>query len=224
MDTVVDGKTLREIIQTLPFTFQFSRNLEQEDWIDMDQVLQLYQLLKDIFQWSMENKRFNLAFHWAELGASFQKICLKVISFKDLMVITKGWNPIRKRTAEPDRAYSDSLELTRSRPTQLSSGFTPLRHQQIIVQESPLFTIPGSFQEKTRMQGKKQDFFQPKPERVRPNDPEAVGHGERCTQEPEIALNTSRINSSINRNITPTQNEHNVVTPESNLNSDALWL
>ncbi|MBW0531076.1 hypothetical protein O181_070791 [Austropuccinia psidii MF-1] len=32
----------------------------------------------------------------AELGASFQKICLKEISFKDLMVITKGWNPTRQ--------------------------------------------------------------------------------------------------------------------------------
>ncbi|MBW0468915.1 hypothetical protein O181_008630 [Austropuccinia psidii MF-1] len=56
---------------------------------DMDQGLQLYQLLKDLFQWSMDNKRFNLESHWEELGASFQKICLKEISFKDLMVITK---------------------------------------------------------------------------------------------------------------------------------------
>ncbi|MBW0593704.1 hypothetical protein O181_133419 [Austropuccinia psidii MF-1] len=39
----------------------------------------------------MDNKRFNLASHWEELGASFQRICLK-----DLMVITKGWNPTRK--------------------------------------------------------------------------------------------------------------------------------
>ncbi|MBW0513010.1 hypothetical protein O181_052725 [Austropuccinia psidii MF-1] len=28
----------------------------------------------------------------------------------------------------------------------------------------------------------------------------------------------------MNRNITPTQNEHNVVTPESNLNRNQLWL
>ncbi|MBW0502629.1 hypothetical protein O181_042344 [Austropuccinia psidii MF-1] len=33
-----------------------------------------------------------------------------------------------KRTAEPDRAYSDSFRLTRSRPNQLSSGLTPFRH------------------------------------------------------------------------------------------------
>ncbi|MBW0546840.1 hypothetical protein O181_086555 [Austropuccinia psidii MF-1] len=96
LDTVVDGKTLREIIPTLPFTFQVNRNLKPEDWKDMDQVLQLHQLLKDISQWSMDNKRFNLASHWAEIGASFQKICLKEIPFKDLMVITKVLNPTRQ--------------------------------------------------------------------------------------------------------------------------------
>ncbi|MBW0493166.1 hypothetical protein O181_032881 [Austropuccinia psidii MF-1] len=93
---MVDGKTLREIIPKLPFTFQFNRNLKTEDWKDMDQVLQLHQLLKDEFQWSMDNKRFKLASHWAELGASCQKICLKEIDFKYLMVITKGWNPTRQ--------------------------------------------------------------------------------------------------------------------------------
>ncbi|MBW0529456.1 hypothetical protein O181_069171 [Austropuccinia psidii MF-1] len=44
----------------------------------------------------MDNKRFNLASHWAELRASCQKICLKEIDFKDLKVITKGWNPTRQ--------------------------------------------------------------------------------------------------------------------------------
>ncbi|MBW0548231.1 hypothetical protein O181_087946 [Austropuccinia psidii MF-1] len=91
-------------------------------------------------------------------------------------------------------------------------------------QESPFFTIPGSFQEKTRIQGQKQDHLQPEEERVRPNDPEAVGFGERSAQEPEVVVNNSRISSPINRNITPTQIDHNVVTPESNLNSDAQWL
>ncbi|MBW0478536.1 hypothetical protein O181_018251 [Austropuccinia psidii MF-1] len=92
--------------------------------------------------------------------------------------------PSYRRTAEPDRAYSDSFRLTRSRPIQLSSGFTPFRYQRISGQESPFFTIPGRFWEKTRIQGQKQEFFQPKAERVRPNDPEAVGLGERSTQEP----------------------------------------
>ncbi|MBW0503170.1 hypothetical protein O181_042885 [Austropuccinia psidii MF-1] len=74
------------------------------------------------------------------------------------------------------------------------------------------------------MQGQKQDLFQPKAERVRPNDPEAVGLGERSTQDPEMVLNTSTISSPIYRNITPTQTEHNVGTPEHNLKSDKLWL
>ncbi|MBW0555393.1 hypothetical protein O181_095108, partial [Austropuccinia psidii MF-1] len=96
LDTVVDGKTLREIIPTLPLTFQFNRNVKPEDWKDMDQVVQLHQLLKDLFQWSMKNKRFNLTSHWAELAAGFWKICFKEIDFKGIMEITKGWNHTRK--------------------------------------------------------------------------------------------------------------------------------
>ncbi|MBW0586470.1 hypothetical protein O181_126185 [Austropuccinia psidii MF-1] len=91
-------------------------------------------------------------------------------------------------------------------------------------QEPPLFTIPGYFQEKTRIHGQKQDHLQLEEERVRPNDPEAVVFGERSAQEPELAVHNSRISSFLNRNITPTQIEHNFVTPESNLNSNALWL
>ncbi|MBW0500512.1 hypothetical protein O181_040227 [Austropuccinia psidii MF-1] len=56
-------------------------------------------------------------------------------------------------TAEQDRAYSHSFSLPRRRPTHISSGFTPFRNQQISHQESPLFTIPGSLREKTRIQG-----------------------------------------------------------------------
>ncbi|MBW0504478.1 hypothetical protein O181_044193 [Austropuccinia psidii MF-1] len=158
-----------EIIPTLPFSFQFNRNLKPEDWKDIDQVLQLHQLLKDLFQWSMDNKRFNLALHWAEIGA----------------VQTPGGEgkqdegesshyPCYRRTADQDRAYSDSFRLTRSRLNQLSNGFTPLRNQQISGQESPFITIPGSFQEKTRIQGQKQDHLQAEEERVKHNDPEAV--------------------------------------------------
>ncbi|MBW0540852.1 hypothetical protein O181_080567 [Austropuccinia psidii MF-1] len=132
--------------------------------------------------------------------------------------------PSYRRTAYPDSAYSDSFRLTRSRPNKLSSGFTPFRNQQISGQESPFFTITGGFQEKTRIKGKKHDHLQPEEERVRPNDPEAVGFGERSAQKPEVVLNKYRISSPLNRNITPTPIEHNVVTPESNLKSDALWL
>ncbi|MBW0484161.1 hypothetical protein O181_023876 [Austropuccinia psidii MF-1] len=77
----------------LPFTFQFNRDLKPEDLTDMDQVLQLHQLFNNLFQWSIENKRFNIASHWEELGETFQKIFLRGISFKDLIEITKGWNP-----------------------------------------------------------------------------------------------------------------------------------
>ncbi|MBW0469839.1 hypothetical protein O181_009554 [Austropuccinia psidii MF-1] len=132
--------------------------------------------------------------------------------------------PSYRRTADPDGEYSDSLRITRRRPNQLSSGSTPFRNPQISGQESPFFTIPRGFQEKTRIQGQKQDHLQPEEERVRPNDPEAIGFGERSAQEPEVAVNNFRISSPINRNIIPTQIEHNVVTPESDLNNDELWL
>ncbi|MBW0471833.1 hypothetical protein O181_011548 [Austropuccinia psidii MF-1] len=89
MEAIEDGRTLREMIPTLPLTFQFNRDLKPEDWKDMDQVLQLHQLLKDLFQWSIDNKRFNLDSNWEELGAGFQKIFLKEIPFKYLMVTTK---------------------------------------------------------------------------------------------------------------------------------------
>ncbi|MBW0476016.1 hypothetical protein O181_015731 [Austropuccinia psidii MF-1] len=132
LDTVVDGKTLREIIPTLPFTLKFNRNLKPEDWKDIDQVLQLHQLLKDIFQWSMDNKMFNLASHWAELGASFQKIFIKEIDFSDLMLITKGWNPtrqfrlleVRANRRKENQANIQAIEeqLTLTGNTQIPSG------------------------------------------------------------------------------------------------------
>ncbi|MBW0503197.1 hypothetical protein O181_042912 [Austropuccinia psidii MF-1] len=132
LDTVVDGKTLREIIPTLPFTFKFNRNIEPENWKNMDQVLQLHQFLKDLFKWSMDNKRFNLASHWAELEASCQKICLKEIDSKGLMVINKRWNTTRKlrllekratRIRENQatiKAIEENLTLTGN--TQIPSG------------------------------------------------------------------------------------------------------
>ncbi|MBW0479880.1 hypothetical protein O181_019595 [Austropuccinia psidii MF-1] len=85
--------------------------------------------------------------------------------------------PSYTRTTDPDRAYSDCFRITRIRQNQLSSGFKPFRNQHISSKESPFFTIPGSFQEKTSIQGQKQDHLQPKEERVRPIDPEGVGFG-----------------------------------------------
>ncbi|MBW0530921.1 hypothetical protein O181_070636 [Austropuccinia psidii MF-1] len=110
--------------------------------------------------------------------------------------------PSYRRTAEPERAHSDSFRLKTSRPNRLSSVFW----------------------QKRRIKGQKQDFFLPLAERVRPNDPENVELGERSTQNPEIVVHTSRISSPNNRNITPMQTENNFVTAGSNLNSDKLWL
>ncbi|MBW0551380.1 hypothetical protein O181_091095 [Austropuccinia psidii MF-1] len=80
----------------------------------------------------MDNKRFNLASHWEELGASCQKICLKEIDFRDLMVITKGWNHTRKLRLLEERearirdnqATIQAIEeqLTQTRHTQIPSG------------------------------------------------------------------------------------------------------
>ncbi|MBW0542629.1 hypothetical protein O181_082344 [Austropuccinia psidii MF-1] len=54
--------------------------------------------------------------------------------------------PSYRRTPDPDRAYSDSFRIIRSRPNKLSRDSTPFRHQQISDQESPFFTIPECFQ------------------------------------------------------------------------------
>ncbi|MBW0496803.1 hypothetical protein O181_036518 [Austropuccinia psidii MF-1] len=220
LDTVVDGKTLREIIPTLPFTFQFNRNLKPEDWKNMDEVLQLHQLLKDLFQWSMENMR---PYGKDQRLEHHQAVQTPGGEGKQDEGESSHY-PSYRRTADPDRAYSDSFNLTRRRPNQLSSGFTSFRNQQISGQQLPFFTLPQSSQEKTRIQGQRQDHLQPEGERFRPNDPEAVGFGERSAQEPEVVVNNFTISNLINRNITPTHIEHNVVTPETNVNSDALWL
>ncbi|MBW0464004.1 hypothetical protein O181_003719 [Austropuccinia psidii MF-1] len=128
----MDGKTLREIIPTLPFTFKFNRNHKPEDWKDIDQVLQFHKILKYLFQWSMDKKRFNLASHWAECGAICRKICLKDIPFKYLMVITKGWNPYRnfKLLEEKATRISETQatiqaieeQLNQTEPTLIPSG------------------------------------------------------------------------------------------------------
>ncbi|MBW0577746.1 hypothetical protein O181_117461 [Austropuccinia psidii MF-1] len=59
----------------------------------MDQALHPHQFHKDLFQWRMDKKRFNISSHWEELGADFNNIFFKEIPIKDLMVITKVFNP-----------------------------------------------------------------------------------------------------------------------------------
>ncbi|MBW0464053.1 hypothetical protein O181_003768 [Austropuccinia psidii MF-1] len=161
----------------------------------------------------MDNKRLKLASHWEELGESCWKICLRGIPFRDVMESTKGWNPTRK------------FRLLEERKTSIRENQATIQDiEEQLNQTGPTLIPSGSQGEKTRTQRQKQDLFQPKAERVRPNDPEAVGIGEKSKQEPEIVVNTSGVSSPTNSNITPTQTEHNVVTPESNLNSDKLWL
>ncbi|MBW0503472.1 hypothetical protein O181_043187 [Austropuccinia psidii MF-1] len=80
----------------------------------------------------MDKKRFNLASHWAELGASCQKICLKEIDFRELILITKGWNPtrqfrllkVRANRIRDNQATIQPIEeqLTQTGNTQISSG------------------------------------------------------------------------------------------------------
>ncbi|MBW0588163.1 hypothetical protein O181_127878 [Austropuccinia psidii MF-1] len=82
--------------------------------------------------------------------------------------------PSYRRTINPDRAYSDSFRRTRSRPNQLSRGFTPFRNKQTSGQESTFFTIAGILWEKTRKQGQEKSLIQPEEKRVRPHDSEAV--------------------------------------------------
>ncbi|MBW0512777.1 hypothetical protein O181_052492 [Austropuccinia psidii MF-1] len=161
------------------------------------------------------------------------------------MVITNGWNPtrqfrlleVRANRIRENQATIQAIEeqLTQTGNTQIPSG-----SQGVGQTSSPMASHHSETSRKVAQshhssqshivsrrrqgyKGKNKTSFTER-QRVRPNDSEAVGLGERSTQEPEIVLNTSRISSPINRNITPTQIENNVVTPESNLKSDALWL
>ncbi|MBW0474064.1 hypothetical protein O181_013779 [Austropuccinia psidii MF-1] len=102
----------------------------------MDQVLQLHQLRKDLFKWSMDNRSFNLASHWEELEASFQKICLKRIPFKDLMVITKGCNPTRKfrlleKRVARIRENQATIQATEEKMNQKGHTLTPYGSQGV---------------------------------------------------------------------------------------------
>ncbi|MBW0512722.1 hypothetical protein O181_052437 [Austropuccinia psidii MF-1] len=59
-----------------------------------------------------------------------------------------------RQEMEPEITYSDPLRLMRTgNPTRLSSGFTPLRHQQISDPESPYFPTPEVIQERKRIIG-----------------------------------------------------------------------
>ncbi|MBW0560924.1 hypothetical protein O181_100639 [Austropuccinia psidii MF-1] len=80
----------------------------------------------------MDNKRFNPSFHWEEIGANFQKIGLKEIDFKGLMVITKGCNhtrqfrllAVRAKRKRENQATIQAIEeqLTQTGHTHIPSG------------------------------------------------------------------------------------------------------
>ncbi|MBW0593460.1 hypothetical protein O181_133175 [Austropuccinia psidii MF-1] len=86
MDTVTkDGSTWRENLPNMPFHLTFNRGLQPEYWKGMDQVLQMYQLLKSMLRWRIVRKRFNLEEKLEEVGITTQKICLRDINWVELM-------------------------------------------------------------------------------------------------------------------------------------------
>ncbi|MBW0521651.1 hypothetical protein O181_061366 [Austropuccinia psidii MF-1] len=131
-----------------------------------------------------------------------------------------------RREIEPEIGYSDPLRLMRTgNPTRLPSGFKPLRQQQISDQESAYFPIQDRIQERKRIIGQEQDFFQPEAERVRSYNPEIVGPVARSTKKQKTVVNTSIAASSpMIRNDISTQMKHNVVIPESTISSNTLCL
>ncbi|MBW0514589.1 hypothetical protein O181_054304 [Austropuccinia psidii MF-1] len=80
----------------------------------------------------MDNKRLNLESRWAELEASCQRICLKEMDFKDLIIMSKGWNPtrqfilleVRENRIRENKATIKAIEekLTQTGPTEIPSG------------------------------------------------------------------------------------------------------
>ncbi|MBW0511093.1 hypothetical protein O181_050808 [Austropuccinia psidii MF-1] len=161
LDTIVDGRTLREIIHTLHSPYDLTRTSNQRTgrmWVK--------------FFRSTNSSNIYANGEWTTRGKGSQD---------------KGESShylSHRRTTESDIAYYDSFNLTRSKASRLPSGFKPFRRKKISGQESPFFTIPGSSKEKKRIKGEKQDFFQKEAERVRTNDTEAFQLGERSSQEP----------------------------------------
>ncbi|MBW0488835.1 hypothetical protein O181_028550 [Austropuccinia psidii MF-1] len=142
------------------------------------------------------------------------------------MVITKQWNTNRqfKLLEERETRIRENQATIQAIEEQLNhtdSTLIPSGSQGVGQLNSPVAS-PNSVT--SRSVANSHHYAQSQVERIRPNDPEYIRICERSTQEPEIGVNSSRMSSPTNRNIPPTKNEHNVVTPESNLNNDQLWL
>ncbi|MBW0530541.1 hypothetical protein O181_070256 [Austropuccinia psidii MF-1] len=164
----------------------------------------------------MDKKKSKLTSHLEELGEGFQKICLKEIPFKDLIIITKGWNPNRK------------FYLLKERPASIRENQATIQAIDETVNKKEHTMIPSylqGFPGEEKDKRAEQNFFQPEEERVRTTSPEAVEIGKRSTEETDIVVNTShRISTPTIRNAILTQNKHIVVKTESNINSNALLL
>ncbi|MBW0512960.1 hypothetical protein O181_052675 [Austropuccinia psidii MF-1] len=76
--------------------------------------------------------------------------------------------PSYRRTINPDRAHSDSFRLTRRRPNQLSSSFTPFKNQHISGQESPYSQSQEVSRRRQGYKGKNKASFH---QRQRESDP-----------------------------------------------------
>ncbi|MBW0505566.1 hypothetical protein O181_045281 [Austropuccinia psidii MF-1] len=168
----------------------------------------------------MDNKRFNLASHWAKFGASLQKIRLKEIDFRDLRLITKGWNAtrqfrlleVRSNRIRENQATIQAIEeqLTQTGHTQIPSGSqgvyqtsspVALHHSGTIISVAKSYDSSQSEEVSRRRQGHKGKNKTTFNQRKRESDP--------------MVQKLFNLVKEI---------EHNVVTPESNLNSDSLRL
>ncbi|MBW0486074.1 hypothetical protein O181_025789 [Austropuccinia psidii MF-1] len=154
----------------------------------------------------------------AELRASFQKICLREISFKDLMEITRGWNPTRKfrlleeratRIRENEATIQAIEQLNQTGPNLIPSG-----SQGVDQTNSPVDSHHSGIRRsvaKIHHSSQSQVVYRRRQEYKGKN-------------KTSFSQRQKEISSPNNRNINPTQDGHSVVTPESNINSYALCL
>ncbi|MBW0593608.1 hypothetical protein O181_133323 [Austropuccinia psidii MF-1] len=103
----------------------------------MDPALQPNKLPKDLLQWSMGNKMHNMASHWEKPVVSFQNICLREIPFKELVEITRGWNPNRQFKLLEEREANIWENQTIIQDIEEHS-LTPSGSQRIVNQPSSL--------------------------------------------------------------------------------------
>ncbi|MBW0511751.1 hypothetical protein O181_051466 [Austropuccinia psidii MF-1] len=135
------------------------------------------------------------------------------------MVITRCWNPTRKFRLLEERAtrirekqatiQAIEEQLTQTGHTQIPSG-----SQGVGQNSSPVAShSSGANLSVAKSQNSSQSLVVSRRRQ-----------GYKGKNKSSSNQTKTQISSPTNRNITPTQTENNVVTPESNLNNDALWL